>query len=198
MSNLVNSHIFDKQREQREKILKSYGIGTEIEKSKGEGSRGGRVIGHTRSGKPIYSKKIAEEYSSFSKKDHEDAAKLHKDLSQEYFESAISTHSSRDSDKAAHHESMSVDHENEAFSMKKSNESSKRLQVQSDKLKKAYEVLGMTNIFEKGEEVKMDKKDFVDEHEDLIETLKTPTKKDDKKEIKEQSKELEDVLDRDK
>lgn len=43
----------------------------------GEGSRGGKVIGHTSSGKPIYADHFPEHYSNFSKKDHLDAAEVH-------------------------------------------------------------------------------------------------------------------------
>lgn len=51
--------------------------------SKGEGSRGGKVIGHTRSGKPIYAGQRADDYSSnFSEQDHRDAASLHQDHAQ--------------------------------------------------------------------------------------------------------------------
>jgi hypothetical protein len=50
----------------------------DIEKgSKGEGSRGGKVIGHTKSGKPIYDHFDHKSHKDFTKKDHNDAAKLH-------------------------------------------------------------------------------------------------------------------------
>lgn len=48
----------------------------ELEKG-GEGSKGGKIIGHTKSGKPVYQGKDAHEYSDFSKEDHEEAANLH-------------------------------------------------------------------------------------------------------------------------
>lgn len=46
---------------------------------KAEGSRGGKVIGHTKSGKPIYenAKSDHESYKHFSKEDHMDAADAH-------------------------------------------------------------------------------------------------------------------------
>ena len=58
---------------------------TEIEKG-GEGSKGGKVIGHTKSGKPIYANKSAnhKDYKDFSEQDHKDAYKLHDNLSGEY------------------------------------------------------------------------------------------------------------------
>lgn len=59
----------------------------------GEGSRGGKIIGHTSSGKPIYSPKTLAQYKKentgggvlpktqshddYEKKDHEDAAEFH-------------------------------------------------------------------------------------------------------------------------
>ncbi len=48
----------------------------ELEKS-GEGSRGGNVIGHTRSGKPIYIDHDHEAHKDFTSKDHFDAATFH-------------------------------------------------------------------------------------------------------------------------
>jgi hypothetical protein len=50
--------------------------------SEGEGSRGGHVIGHTKSGKPVYGdSRLAlgafHPSSRFSKQDHRDASTLH-------------------------------------------------------------------------------------------------------------------------
>jgi hypothetical protein len=52
----------------------------------GAGSRGGKVIGHTKSGKPIYEDKNASHthYKDFSLQDHKDAYKLHDDLKGKY------------------------------------------------------------------------------------------------------------------
>jgi len=50
--------------------------GDPIEKG-GEGSKGGQVIGHTSSGKPVYANKGADHYKDFSKTDHAEAAKAH-------------------------------------------------------------------------------------------------------------------------
>lgn len=55
------------------KLTKSF----EIEKSGGEGSRGGKVIGHTKSGKPIYDKADHKEHANFTSEDHQDAYSLH-------------------------------------------------------------------------------------------------------------------------
>lgn len=53
-------------------------VETDIEKG-GEGSKGGKVIGHTKSGKPVYASKKAKDYKGFSKEDHEDAGDIHHD-----------------------------------------------------------------------------------------------------------------------
>jgi hypothetical protein len=46
-------------------------------KSKRARAKSGKVIGHTRSSKPIYRKKYAHDYKDFTKEDHMDAANLH-------------------------------------------------------------------------------------------------------------------------
>lgn len=48
---------------------------------KAEGSKGGKVIGHTKSGKPIYATQNARHEKSFTSADHKDAAYAHLDLS---------------------------------------------------------------------------------------------------------------------
>jgi len=53
-----------------------YQLAEAIEKA-GEGSRGGRVIGHTKSGKPIYANANHASHKSFTVKDHADAVKAH-------------------------------------------------------------------------------------------------------------------------
>jgi hypothetical protein len=50
---------------------------------KGEGSRGGKVIGHTKSGKPIYDSFEHEGHKHFSHQDHKDAVKAHVDIAKE-------------------------------------------------------------------------------------------------------------------
>ena len=46
----------------------------------GEGSRGGHIMGHTSSGKPIYSYAAHENHSNFTPVDHAEAAHLHQHL----------------------------------------------------------------------------------------------------------------------
>lgn len=63
-----------------ENNLEKY-IEPDLEKGGGEGSRGGKVIGHTKSGHPIYEShggKAHEAYPHFSAEDHTEAARHHK------------------------------------------------------------------------------------------------------------------------
>jgi hypothetical protein len=50
----------------------------DIEKG-GEGSRGGKIIGHTKSGKPIYADSNQNDYGKFSKQEHSEAIKHYTD-----------------------------------------------------------------------------------------------------------------------
>jgi hypothetical protein len=94
-------------------ILKSFGQLQDI--MKGEGDRGGHVIGHTKSGKPIYQKLYAggnTEYEGFTKEDHEDAAKLH-DKKMRGYKGEIMTPS-----KKQHHSHLKASHKTAAEMMK--------------------------------------------------------------------------------
>ncbi len=51
MQNQISNHIHNLQNERKNQILKGFGI-TDLEK--GEGDRGGKIVGHTKSGKAIY------------------------------------------------------------------------------------------------------------------------------------------------
>ena len=54
------------------------GVEEKVELIKGgEGSKGGKIIGHTRSGKAIYAESRHESHDEFNGKDHADAANLH-------------------------------------------------------------------------------------------------------------------------
>lgn len=48
-----------------------------LEKANGEGSKGGKVVGHTKSGKPVYATSKHDSYLDFSSHDHEDAQHIH-------------------------------------------------------------------------------------------------------------------------
>lgn len=93
------------QKAQRARILSCYDIPTnDLEKS-GEGARGGKVIGHTKSGKPIYEKSTHKEHGDFTSADHADAAELHKKLEgDEKGEASKKKHR----EEAAYHNSMSA------------------------------------------------------------------------------------------
>lgn len=71
-----------------EEILKAFetlgiNLNNDVIEKGGEGSRGGKVIGRTKSGKPVYGDRGAigsggiNTYHDFTKEDHEDAASLH-------------------------------------------------------------------------------------------------------------------------
>lgn len=83
--------------------------------TKAEGDRGGRVVGHTKTGKPVYSKHDTS-YSSFTKEDHQDAHKLHFDLmmkhpkgTQKHHDHRVLTHYHKTAvDQKKHEESKDV------------------------------------------------------------------------------------------
>ncbi len=72
---------FSYGEEKRQQMLKSFGIDI-IEKS--EGSRGGKVIGHTKSGKAIYESHSHPEHKDFTHQDHLDAKVLHEKKAYKY------------------------------------------------------------------------------------------------------------------
>lgn len=75
----------------------------------GEGSRGGKVIRHTKSGKPIYSEKHANDYKDFSKQDHKDAEEAHEKKNLEHYNKSKTVHDN-DAEEADHDESRSEHH----------------------------------------------------------------------------------------
>lgn len=81
------------------------GLGEELSKA-GEGSKGGKIIGHTRSGKPVYDHADHPSHDSFVGKDHADAANLH----QQY-----GVHS-KDAERGKHHEAQYKEHHKKTFS----------------------------------------------------------------------------------
>lgn len=103
-------------------IIKSFGIEDDSLEKSGEGSKGGKVIGHTKSGKPVYENKHADHYKDFTREDHTDAKKLHRNEAKEHeFQmkrTEESSHYYKDSDTykerkrlADHHHKMMVYHE---------------------------------------------------------------------------------------
>ncbi len=59
---------------------------------KGVGSRGGKVLGYTKSGLAVYQSKPARHssYINFGKKDHGEAGEMHHKLAQKHWDSARS------------------------------------------------------------------------------------------------------------
>lgn len=79
--------------------------------SKGEGSKGGKVIGHTRSGKAVYAANKSNSYKDFSPQDHRDAASIHRDESSNVRQRPVH----RDNDAlAGHHWQTASGHYGEA------------------------------------------------------------------------------------
>lgn len=58
----------------------------EIKKSEGEGSKGGTIVGHTASGKPVYMSANHPDHSDFTVGDHLKASKIHSDKVEEIFD----------------------------------------------------------------------------------------------------------------
>lgn len=75
-----NSHILEHNLYQRNNIFKSFSNVEDVLNKGGEGSKGGKVIGHTKSGKPVYRNHTVKNkvYKDFTKQDHADASKLHR------------------------------------------------------------------------------------------------------------------------
>lgn len=75
----IDQPLYDKAVEQLENLI-------EKASKKGEGSKGGHIIGHTKSGKPVYKAKSAghKDHKDFSGQDHLDAAHLHAQESMEH------------------------------------------------------------------------------------------------------------------
>ena len=73
----ARDYILKAQTDRMNHITNSFSNADELLKA--EGSRGGNVIGHTKSGKPIYENKAAHNpvYANFTKQDHSDAEQAH-------------------------------------------------------------------------------------------------------------------------
>lgn len=124
MSHLGEKDFYDREvvlAAQRERIQKGiYGglsDANDIQKGGGEGSKGGKVTGHTKSGKPIYEQHKHESHRSFSVEDHKDAIKLHRELAQKHFDVVNKTTSSsvkkKNNDSAYGHNEQANRHERE-------------------------------------------------------------------------------------
>lgn len=76
-----------------DKLLKAYNNVI----AKAEGARGGKVIGHTKSGKPIYESANHPSHKNFSIAEHDDAINAHQKVRDEYH----NKHNSTDEDRKA-------------------------------------------------------------------------------------------------
>lgn len=86
----------------------------------GEGTRGGKVIGHTESGKPIYANKKAHEYTDFNAKEHKEAAWAHGEHTK------TGTGKIGTSDKHMHHQMQQTAHMNAGEEKRMDEESLKK------------------------------------------------------------------------
>lgn len=82
----------------------------------GAGSRGGRVIGTTKSGKPIYDNVNHPNHKSFSKEDHQDAINAHKSLNTRYNDIQANAHKERMGNKESNKVESKEAHEKRNFS----------------------------------------------------------------------------------
>lgn len=93
----------------------------EIEKG-GEGSRGGKVIGHTKSGKPVYKGKLVKDefgkYKSsevqddrdYTPEDHQDASRIHDEVSERALHHNDFGNSQQVENRFQHHDELSKYH----------------------------------------------------------------------------------------
>lgn len=110
-------HIQAHQEQLRQRVVDLYkGQDNGIEK--GEGSRGGKVIGHTKSGKPIYATNgMNHKHSDFTPEDHKDAAELNKTVAAQYRERAFGSRGvgqTKMKDSEQFHNQFAREHEEQA------------------------------------------------------------------------------------
>jgi hypothetical protein len=90
--------------QRHEELVKSQIAGLysdQIEKG-GEGSKGGKVIGHTKSGKPIYDTASHSAHKDFTIADHNDAIDAHDKVRQKYHNNPKSTDKDKEANDNAH------------------------------------------------------------------------------------------------
>lgn len=155
---LDNKHITDFQSLQRERILKSYNT---PELQKAEGSRGGTVIGHTKSGKPIYEHSIHNS-AGFSKQDHSDAISAHEKAAKNYAGRESKRRSGQGRDEASrvanekrmveHHSYMAQEHQ-KAMSQASDEGSDQKTDLHFDKRQAMADMLAKEKGLKKSEEM---------------------------------------------
>lgn len=168
-------------------------------RGKGEGSRGGKIIGHTKSGKPIYGDAKHSSHNTFNHHDHYDAMKAHQGEAKKILgKHGISNTEEHDSGYinlgplVSSYADLNVSPKSRA----KIKEHAAAVEHHADELDaKMGTFNGMGQIdYEarqmRKSEVKIPKKKFLAEHKRLINVLESPSHEDDKKEAKDQKKEL--------
>lgn len=82
----------------------------------GEGSKGGKIIGHTRSGKPVYATRGAghSSYKNFDPYDHDDAVDLHLTEAGKHSDAYNQAHRNAQASKMKHHQTKEDRHLNNA------------------------------------------------------------------------------------
>lgn len=123
-----NNHILEHNLHQRNNVLKCFSNAEDVLNKGGEGSKGGKIIGHTKSGKPIYrssfkkneygrhesgssiSDLYKEKTKDYDSKDHEEAYKLHDKLSDKKLNSNSFDISSQVQNHFHHHSELAEYH----------------------------------------------------------------------------------------
>lgn len=107
-----NDHTLNQKMHDKFSIKKSEE--TEIEKGGGEGSRGGKVIGHTRSGKPIYEHSFDHGVDHYTKEDHKDASDAHEKEGDKHWKKWVDNKDENALRQSKHHIKLMSDHEEAA------------------------------------------------------------------------------------
>lgn len=100
---LITQDQFNKANAQLDDLIKAG-------KKTGAGSRGGHVIGYTKSGKPVY-KNNKQPYRDFSAQDHSDAAEIHSEQARSH---GTQFHSTKSAANADYHGAMQKYHQEKA------------------------------------------------------------------------------------
>ncbi len=153
----------DVRQEQADHLQKAlYG---DIEKSGGEGSKGGKVIGHTSTGKPIYGHyphTIQNPHKHFTSEEHKEAAKLHHERREETLKEHFNAKGKKTNESDEEHESRKkqqietarngkdigfLDKQREEHHLRFAKEKEDKVEKSEDEdLQKAYDTLGIISV----------------------------------------------------
>ena len=120
----MNQNIVEHKELVKSNIATLYGVDlTQFEKG-GEGSKGGKIIGHTKSGKPVYANKNAthKDYNDFTKEDHEDASVINVNYAKDAFQESKKRKDGGNINVYNNHMVNGGKHSNEASKLNKSQE----------------------------------------------------------------------------